>query len=195
MIELMVTISIFVFMTALVLARYNSYNSGILLTNTAYDIALVIRQAQTYGVSVMTTSASSPNFSYPYGVEFRMNTSYFPLFIDTNSDGVYDVVGDGSVTTYHLQQNALISNICIGNGSSCDSSSAGTVDITFKRPDPSAIIIAPNLNKTTTYNFVRLTIISGDKTSCRNIIVRQSGQISVESDTTCYTGSTSSTTY
>ena len=46
------TVAIFIFMTALVVANYGSFNDGTLLTSMSYDVALALRGAQSYGLNV-----------------------------------------------------------------------------------------------------------------------------------------------
>ena len=59
LIELIVSVAIFVFMTALVVAKYGNFNQSVLMTDLAYDIALTLRTAQTYGVSVQGQAPGS----------------------------------------------------------------------------------------------------------------------------------------
>ncbi|MDE2188747.1 MAG: type II secretion system protein, partial [Patescibacteria group bacterium] len=74
LIELMVTVGIFVFMTALLVARYGSFNNGEILTSMAYDVALALRNAQAYGLNVQGYNNSN-SFNYPYGIDFDTTSS------------------------------------------------------------------------------------------------------------------------
>ena len=49
LVELLVTIVIFVIITGVVLVNSNKFDSSVLLHNFTYDVALTIKQAQTYG--------------------------------------------------------------------------------------------------------------------------------------------------
>ena len=179
LVELMVTIGIFVIMTALILARYNSFGTGTILTNMAYDIALTIRQAQTYGLSVKSNEGAG--FNAAYGVHFNSNLSNFKnfiLFTDANGDGIYGS-GDDVIASYTLKQGAKISSMCVGSGSSCDAeNNAQNIDITFKRPDPKAIICTTDTNHCN-LAYAKITISSADGTSRRDIFVTKVGQISL----------------
>ncbi|MEA2715551.1 MAG: hypothetical protein QOG91_579 [Candidatus Parcubacteria bacterium] len=184
LVELLVTISIFIFMTALILARYNGFNSGTLLTNLAYDVALTIRTAQSYGVSVV---ASGAKFNTAYGVSFKStitNQSSFKLFADGSAstpNGYLDS-GDDVVSTYNLKQGAKISKLCGGTGSTCDpGNSLQRLDITYKRPDPNAIIYGATDAglPTTPYTYAEITVTSGDNSSSRVVKVNEFGLISV----------------
>ncbi len=68
LIELVISIAIFVIMTALVVAKYGNFNQGALLTDTAYDIALVLHTAQSYGLSVKNAGALGRRRQFPDGL-------------------------------------------------------------------------------------------------------------------------------
>ena len=76
LIELIVTVAIFIFMTALVVANYGSFNDGTLLTSMSYDVALALRDAQSYGLNVQGGDCRvwRQNFNYPYGMDFNLST-------------------------------------------------------------------------------------------------------------------------
>lgn len=192
LIELLITVAIFVFMTALILANYTAFNAGTLLTNLAFDTALTVRQAQTYGVSVRAADSGS-NFDFPYGVAFSTTGnsfcsgaapqgSSFVLFADSDGSGNYNKCdGSETVSTYNLKQRAKVSALCVSaNGNNCVSVSS--LYITFKRPDPSAVICS-NLEgntcpATSPYILANITLMSSDGAT-RVVVVRQNGQISV----------------
>jgi prepilin-type N-terminal cleavage/methylation domain-containing protein len=52
LIELMVVLVVFVALTGIMISSQSKFDGTILLNNLAYDIALSIREAQTYGVNV-----------------------------------------------------------------------------------------------------------------------------------------------
>src|SRR3989338_6906440 len=68
LVELLVTLSLFVVLTTIVLFSQQKFNGSILLTNLAYDVALTIRQAQTFGVNVRenVNASSGEEFKTPY---------------------------------------------------------------------------------------------------------------------------------
>ena len=194
LVELMVTVGIFLFMTALVVVKYGSFNDGILLTSMAYDVALTLRDAQSYGLNVQGISTSTPiqGFNYPYGVHFSsaLGNNQMILFADSdpaNPDGVYTPNSDSLITTYTLTNGGLISSLCVTNNppippNPCVSSPAATsVDITFKRPDPNAIITANSVSASTlNYAYAEIKVENASKTSTRTIVVRGTGEIAVQ---------------
>ncbi len=201
LVELIVTVSIFVFMTALVVSRYGAFNQGTLMTNLAYDMALTIRTAQSFGVSVKGSEDTVGHgfvqtFSNPYAVHFDLTTSVPALFwtyLDIGGtasgkpDGLYEEgVGETKYATYSIKQGAKITGLCVGTGGqSCSSGNLTALDLSFRRPDPAAIIcptgggVPSCTNGVSTYNYAMITLQSGDGSSSRTVVVRGNGQISV----------------
>jgi Tfp pilus assembly protein FimT len=194
-IELVISVAIFVFMTTLVVAKYGNFNTSTLLTDTAYDTALVVRLAQTYGVSVKNSAATGTNFNLPYGVDFNLGSSYcggstsapntFVLFADSNpstADGLCGV-SDTSITPYTLSQGTTITSLCAGaDQTSCETSgqSMDRLDISFVRPNPEGNICGTKSGVSTcSYAFAEVVLSSASGGSSRTITIRQNGQISV----------------
>jgi prepilin-type N-terminal cleavage/methylation domain-containing protein len=202
LVELLVTISIFAILTSVVLFSQAKFNSSILLTNLAYDTALTIRQAQTYGINIKNfvtldegTGKAINNFT-PYGVHFETgenNNKSFVLFADLNDSGVFsgDVTtcepADGCVNRYNITRGNYISDICRSPGSSggeqCNDH-IKSADIIFKRPNPDAIITVtkdnPQSTPATSIVFIKLTNIDGNSTS--TVVVQENGLIYIRRD-------------
>jgi type II secretory pathway pseudopilin PulG len=194
LVELVVTVGIFAFMTALMVAKYGSFNDTTILTNMAYDVALTIRNAQSYGLNVQGYNSQ---YNYPYGVDFNMsnNNKEMTFFADSNSttnnpyDGIYTPGSDQLIATYTLKNSGLISSLCVGTGPNTASelnncNSVNTLDITFKRPDPNAIIVAPGSSLSCTTNaspcaYAEIVVENAAKTSTRTIVVQETGQIAI----------------
>lgn len=179
--ELMITIFIFAMMTAFLLAKYGKFDQSVLLTNLAYDVALTIRNAQSYGLNVKslpeTTTLTEKNaFNYPFGAHFVIGTS-FNFFADLGTaDHVYTSDTE-SITPYIIRKNMSVDKLCAGNSADA-CSSATSLDITFKRPDPNAIITI-NGSGLQTYPYAEIILKSSDN-STRKVVVRSTGQISIE---------------
>jgi prepilin-type N-terminal cleavage/methylation domain-containing protein len=215
LIELLVTVGIFVFMTALVVANYGSFNDGTLLTSMSYDVALAMRDAQSYGLNVKgATSGISQNFNYPYGMHFNSaagSNNQMIFFADSYPlnapDGICtngiggtctsnQTTGDSIITTYTLARGGLIkclyvSNSPITSSNSCsfpsptNGFSVSSVDITFKRPDPNAIIVAQGGSSPCNTNsppcaYAQIQVQNASKTSTRSIVVNETGLIAVQ---------------
>lgn len=187
-VELIVSLAIFAIMTSLILSKYGKFDQGVILTNLAYDVALTIRNAQSYGLNVRSAARDTNAFDYSvttaesggtYGVHFDISTpTEFIFFVDANGNGIYDdSVNSDQKTT--IKRGSSISSMCVSITKSC--ADGGTdvqkLDITFKRPDPNAIIIANNGTK---YGYAEIVLKAVDNTT-RKVIVNFTGQISVES--------------
>lgn len=183
LIELMVSVVIFVLLTSLMVVKYSNFNSGTVLTNLAYDVALTIRTAQSYGVSVRgDVSTQSSDFNGSYGVYFsKVNTSCtsntkYSLRRYTTSGELDKGCNGQTYSSYSLKRGAKIKEICLGDSVSDMTCNFSYVTIKFNRPDPGAKIY-PSFNEI--YRFARIKIESADGSSIRNIDVRSNGQISV----------------
>ncbi len=174
LVELLVSISIFAVITALVMFKYNRFNGSILLTNLAYDVALTIRQAQVYGLNVRETAINSNNFTTAYGAHFdTANSTTFIFFVDSNGNKQYDT--SEAVSTYVMKKGNRINTLCSGTSAVCNA--VTSLDILFKRPYPEAII---NSNLSTSASYSEINLISGDNTASQKIVVQKTGQISIE---------------
>jgi len=183
LVELMVSIGIFVLMTSLLLAKYGSFNQGIFLTNQAYDVALAIRTAQSYGINVKGVPGRVNDFNSPYGIYFDTSSDNeankkIIFFADVVKDGVY-TAGDTVISTYTLKKNTIIKSICIKNDSiSCnDNHNDGLVNITFVRPSPKAIIKKSNINPS--YKYAEISIKSSNG-EIKKVTVTDIGQITIK---------------
>lgn len=178
LIELLVAISILATISIIVLANHTRFNGSVLLGSLAYDIALSVREAQVFGVSVRQYNAS---FKLGYGVLFEGAASY-SLFADTNSNKVYDDE-DVVIRTYGLQRGFRIQQFCGINTlgtPTCSNDSLNPIThlaIVFLRPEPDAFMSSNILAEE--YSRGTITIVSpgGDT---RTVGVASTGQISVQ---------------
>lgn len=185
LIELLVVLSLFVVLTTIVLFSQSKFNGSILLTNLAYDVALTVRQAQTYGVNVRE-DVKNDTFQNPYGVHFdkQNNNTQFLLFSDSSSkDGKYNGNwecsngGDECLNKYSIKRGNYISKICVTSSSGTSECEINKLDITFLRPDPDARFESvPTKSEITE---AKITISSADNANTRDVIINSTGQISV----------------
>ncbi len=159
----MVVLAIIATITMVTLTSQSSFNKTLVLANTAYDIALALRTAETYGVGNRASSVANAG----YGLHFeRATPEAFTLFADSqpipnenNCHGlpiggvaapdakpgncVYDGPNSGEkVITYTLENNIIVSDFCVYTlGSwSCASGNLLALDIVFARPNPDPFI-------------------------------------------------------
>ena len=200
-IELIVTTGIIVLILGVVLAGYPRFRTHSSLAALARSVGLLVREAQVYGLAVKQFPTGSKDFP-PYGVHIGMQRPReIILFGDLDSGaraGVYDI-GDGCATPdtecirrFTLTGPEYIDKICVnpGGGSgipnpelgelcSSDENGIPEVNITFRRPDPEAIIVTSDSSKT--YNgasiYLRSNSIPGEH---RQVRVWVTGQISIQ---------------
>lgn len=193
LLEIVISITIFAFLTVLLVVKYGSFNKGILITNLAYDVALTLRNAQSYGLNVKSVPTDGSNYSNTfdkaYGVHFdstSQNNKKMIFFADLNDNGKYDATPtDEKISLYNIKNDFSVVEICFGvNSSDCSGTSftlADTLDVTFKRPDLDARILAVkngiNVDNIK-YSEVRLQKGS-DYFSRKRVVVTSVGQISV----------------
>ncbi|MDP2593885.1 MAG: type II secretion system protein [bacterium] len=161
LIEMLVVIAIIGIISLVVITSQSNFNKTLLLANTAYDVALTIRSAETYGISSRVAGTS---FNTGYGVHFKRQSpnNTFIFFADSwpmpssnptrchratdtgapdakPGNCVYDSQPsrDMLMTTYTLGNGMTISKICAYSGSwSCSTDTLTSLDIVFVRPDP-----------------------------------------------------------
>ncbi len=177
LIELMISIGIVTLVTGIVLVRYSSFNNTVLLQAQAYELALDIREAQVLGVSV---GGKTGAFRKAFGIYINLDKpNTYILFQDAPSsgtDGLYDP-GEEVGDIYTVDPRFRILDICVGVGGT-ESCSNHSASITFKRPDFDARIIT---DTATNPDYIKIILASDkDTTVQKNVIVYQSGQITVQ---------------
>lgn len=153
LIEMLVVFAIIVSIMSVVFTNQGSFNKSYVLANTAYDVALSLRNAETFGIG---SRALGTSVNAGYGLHFdSSDSSAFRLFADTApaascstpnckpGNYVYTVGSDSLVRTYALGNNITITDFCAYATSwSCtyahDGASGGltSLDIVFARPNP-----------------------------------------------------------
>lgn len=188
LVELIVVVAIFIIITSVVLFNQNKFSSDIGISNAAYSVALQIRQAQVYGILVRQAKQGAVNnFNTAYGIHFSKTGGTgpigFSLFSDDSPNLIFDN-GDTPINYFQLPEGNTITDVCTYDSigvKQCFKSSGGalsSVDITFKRPEPAALI-SDSLSSITRKGKVDIIITSALGNKTRLIKVFSSGQISV----------------
>lgn len=153
LVEVMVTGAIISIFAVITIFNYASFSDKLSLSSAGQEIAIAIRQAQSYGINVKESGVSSGDFTKSYGIYFNPNGSSgsFYLFIDKNGDNKYnDAVGNCIVSggTECMEKIDLKNGVTIttlGSTASCPPlNSVTAVHITFRRPNPDAEITFSN---------------------------------------------------
>lgn len=148
LVEMMVSIGIFTAITSIAVFNNARFNSSILLTNLAYDVALSIRQAQVYGTTVRQDS--NQGFNSAYGVLFKASGELggsFYVFEDPDKNGFCGTdpedacSGNDLLETYTFKNGNRISKINIISNSTWTTSDLA---LSFRRPNPSPFVVAQN---------------------------------------------------
>jgi len=206
LIELLVVLAIITFIMSIVFVNQGTFNKTIILENTAYDIALTLRNAETYGLGSRVTGNA---MNTGYGIDFNASTpGAFILFADTypltgsNSsvlchtppandptgpnaqpgNCVYDSSVGESVQTYALGNGITISDFCAltGGSWSCahkNGSGLSTLDIVFARPNPDAFMSANGLHAVSVPITAVCVSVSSPQGGMRYISVSAAGNI------------------
>ncbi len=182
LIELMVTISIVVLVTAVVLVEYSSFNSTTLLTSQAYITAFDLREAQSLAIGVR---GQGTEFSQEYGIYFTMsNTNSYQLFQDTGTvvPATYTSSDVAVGALRYLDPRFKISDICVTvSGSSAKDCNINNLAVTFMRPDFDAAFNAGGGGGRVSGTITSVDIIFAPLkgTGTRTVTVSSAGQISV----------------
>jgi hypothetical protein len=170
----MVVSGILVVITTIILANYSQFGGAVTLRNLAYEVALSVREAQTYGISVRRFGDDV--FSAGYGVHVRESspTTYI-LYADTIENGYYDA-GE-TVESFSLGSGFIIQDICIvPAGSETENCNVERLDVIFERPEPDAKI---RFNDGTLLNQRARIVLQAPRGELISILVEATGQISV----------------
>src|SRR3989344_223528 len=151
LVELLVSVAIVVLIMSVVLFNYTGFNDNLALASGGQELAIAIRQAQTYGLTVKEVTPGGGRFDSAYGIYFDPSSSpsAYYIFADINSNKTYDAgSGCGSGNTecvgrFDLRNGVKISGICDQNACPPEVS-VKMMDITFLRPNPDACIYFTN---------------------------------------------------
>ncbi len=183
-IEILVVAGIITVVSSLVFANNSRFGGQVLLRNLAYDIALSVRQAQVFGISVQRFDPTN-TYAPAYGIHFSASspTGYL-LFADVldPQNGTYECPDAGTANCELIQSTTIqsgyrVSTLCATPAGEAEVCDLDDLDISFQRPEPDAHIRAngdPALHES-----ARIELVSprGDLKSVR---VEVNGQISVE---------------
>jgi len=151
-VEVLVSITIVTIIMTVILFNYGSFTDKLALSSAAQELAVTLRQAQTYGLSVKEVASSPGNFDSAYGVYFDLaDQSKYYLFADVVPNKMYGVGnGCGGNATECVQQFTLRNGIRITGLCSdtlCTPASGANfnaLSVSFLRPNPDASLYFTN---------------------------------------------------
>lgn len=178
--ELIIVIAIMSFITAIILFNSRGLNSSILVSNTAYEISLMIREAQVYGLGVRATENNTPiGFAYSQGIHFdssAANANTVILFSDKDNNGQYSGATE-NIQTYTINKDRAGSILSLCTGVTC-SPEVLTADVMFKRPNPEALFYVTPVSVATSV-IINIGFAPGTG-ECRSIIIQKSGSVQID---------------
>ena len=193
--EVMVCITIVGLIAAVSMFSYSAFSDNIALSSAGQEIAVEIRQAQIYGLSVKESTTGSGQFVSGYGIHVSLDDpSNYYIFVDQNNNNKYDgnttcLAGGECVEKMPLRNSVSITAICgaaFGGGLLVcpPNSSVRAMDVIFLRPDPDANVRFVNSDGTLysgggTFQTGQITLTS-TRGKTVNVIIQNTGQISVQ---------------
>lgn len=191
LVELIVVVTIFTIITTVLVINQNRWNRKLQLNTKLYDLALYIRQAQFYSISVKEDNLSfGDTFDRSYGIHFDTDSvSSFIFFSDRNKNQKYDL-GEG-ISTYIFQNNytngIFIDRICgyniAGSVERCspDAGNIKSLDILFSRPEAKSIIVFLNNggNSSASVNPPAKIYLRNSYGDYASVKVYQNGQVAI----------------
>lgn len=179
----------------IVVMNQSKYTSGAALKNLANSIALSLRQAQVYGVSVREFGPGTEDFSAGYGIDFNLLSSgddeSYIFFADRGvKNGIYD--GSWSCPSFTASECLTKTDILYGNNihelcyiplSGSENCTVGRMAISFVRPETEANFVFYHNNGTVMASDnakggrIKLSSPNGNT---RSVVIYTTGQISVQ---------------
>ncbi len=200
-IELIVVVGIFGIIMSVALANQQELNSSLLISNLGYEIGLIVRETQAYGIGVRAQSgvSSVSDFQGSFGVHIALvgpskTADKIIVFKDKNNDGEYTTSADPaaeelfSIYQFQNQRGNKIIALCadlsempcrVDGGNSRDE-----LNIIFKRPNPEASFNAIEQDQSTLDKGLPgpavIVINTAAGKNCRAVIIEATGQIRIE---------------
>lgn len=206
LVEMLLVLAIVFVMTGLSMANYNQFGREVELENAAYELALNTRQAQFFGINRSEQFGATFDDPQPYGIYFNIDggeqgidDETFFLFVDNNDDRFFDTsdntysgsencsanASDECANILSFTRSNYISEICVGaDEDNCNdiggiASGDRELHISFKRPDPDAVIKVGNSN--TEYSYAKITLSAPtSNVPDKSVSVGTAGLISID---------------
>lgn len=186
-VELIVVLSIFSSLSAVVMFNYNAFQSRIDIKNLSNDIGLKIVEAQKFAVSGRLPPPAQQNivsstWKPSYGIYINPTTDKqsFNFFTDLDQDGVFDVSAcpgsEECLEKINITKGNTISGLTVFYSSGI-TSSLSDLTISFIRPNGSAVIKSTT-SFTSSVNYVEISVTS-PKGATALIKVYPSGKIEI----------------
>ncbi len=185
-VELIVVLSIFATLSAVVLFNYSEFQSRIDIKNLSSDIALKIVEAQKSSTSGRVPSFSvSPTWKPSYGIYINPSTDNksFSFFADVDQDGQFDDTScPGTIECLEkisITKGNSISGLSFVNRNETNSNPMNDLTITFIRPNGAAVLRSSTIGFVpANVNYVEIGVIS-QKGTPATIKIYSSGKLDI----------------
>jgi len=188
LVELLISIGIIAFISSIVLLKYSSFDSTVLLKNAAYEVALALREAQAKSVS---GSHQGGDANFPFGVTFTPDSKNYTIFryasaIDPSpyydvSESDPDLASNISTTT--MERSILVTDVCINDGGVDDDCDIDRLDVSFRRPEFRALFYAVKVGvPQSNIQSAKIKVSTPNRENVFVVEVTSLGQISVTSE-------------
>ena len=182
LIEMIVVIAIIATISALSLFNSSKLNSAVLLSNTAYEIGLIVRDAQISGLGAKVMQSGVNATTSNQGVYFNpvVNDSQIIFFSDLNKSNKYEDGEESQIYDIENKRAGKIISICTIDSESapCNVSNIVDLNIIFKRPNPEAYFY--HGSPLTQYSGSVVVNLGFDGGECRSIIIYKTGAIQID---------------
>lgn len=185
-IELIVVIAIIAVISALSIFNSSKLNSSVLLSNTAYEVGLIIRDAQVAGLGAKVLSdTESKATTSNQGIYIDMNNpEQIIFFADLDKTNGYSYTDEQS-QVYNIQNKRAgkILKICKidRNLGVCNSELVNKLNIIFKRPNPEAYFYTEDsLGASSEYQGNVAVNMGFENGECKSIIIYKTGAIQID---------------
>lgn len=195
LIEMIVVMGIFVLLSTTLFINYSQFSVDASLSNLTHQIALIIRQAQVYGISVSQTASGLQEFR-GYGVYFstatlndqktvilfndwsQVNKKYDPLASPCSG-----LPNDECQEKISIQSGDMVEKIIANGKTATPGTELNDISVVFTRPNPEATFLGYRKDNPTT-QFVGISDLEIYLISLRGmekkVVIWSTGQIAVE---------------
>lgn len=181
--ELIIVVAIIAVISVLALFNSAKLNSSVLLSNTAYEVSLIIRDAQISGLGAKVLSTGGVATTSNQGIFFdTFKPEEIVFFSDLNKNNKYDVSEQSQVFNIENKRAGKVLSICnLDTGTTiCTSSNVVDLNIIFKRPNPEAYFYSSVSAVTTEWYGSVVINIGFPSGECKSIIVYKTGAIQID---------------
>jgi prepilin-type N-terminal cleavage/methylation domain-containing protein len=189
LIELLVVMVIVLIVTGISFFQFREYSKGRVVEQTAYEIALLARQAQTYGISSTDTDDiwEEANSVEPTGIYLDYSSGSFGTDIVVFRDSDYST---GGASEFNPTQDSILEVFTLPSGLilfdvATTGSLSDDVTITFRRPSPEPHIYElgdPGYDSENDTEKITITLSSFDEENSRDIVIEPTGYVYISAE-------------